>query len=167
MIERRWDGDERRVGVADGSAQVAEVEALLAALARPGWIAEAPDEHLRPPLLRACAAEGSAWRLDGAAVGEHGAYVVDLTWSRTEGSLRGLRADAFALVGEFAESTTHVRQVIADTAIEYHVATGMLHGDGPFAGHGHLVRLRVTGPDLPRLIAGSRRPAQPDASPAD
>ncbi len=111
--------------------------------------------------------KGPHWRLDGAAVGEHGAYVVDLTWSRTEGSLRGLRADAFALVGEFAESTAHVRQVIADTAIEYHVATGMLHGDGPFAGHGHLVWLRVTGPDLPRLIAGSRRPAQPDAGPAD
>lgn len=167
MIERRWDGDTRGGGIANGAAQVAEVEDLLAALALPGWVTEDPDEHLLPLLRRVCSAAGSAWQLDRALTDEDATYVVDLTWSRPEGSLRRLRADVFALIGEVAESTTHVRQVIKDAAIEYRVATGMVAGDGPFAGHGHLLRLRITGPRLPQLMEGSRRPSPSVIAPAD
>ena len=73
----RWEGDTRGTGIADGSPESAAVRALLAALAEPGWVAEDPDDHLLPPLRRACAAPGSPWTLERAELRPDGVYAVD------------------------------------------------------------------------------------------
>jgi hypothetical protein len=150
----RWEGDARGSGIADGRWIVPNVEQLLAALTAEGWVAEAPDDHLLPHLRRVCAAQPSQWGLAETRLRDDGVYEVDLAWDRPSPSMRRLRADAFALIGEIAEGSTFARQVVTGAAIEFHVATGLLVGDTPFAPHGHLICLRITGPAIPRLIAG-------------
>lgn len=109
--------------------------------------------------------------MERASLRSDGVYVVEVTWMRPNGSWRRLRADAFAFIGEVAEATTHVRQLVADGAVEYWIATGMVSGDAPFTGHGHLLQLRVVGPQIPQFIAGTqppsavRLPASPELTP--
>jgi hypothetical protein len=136
VADRRWDTDERGTGVRDGMAFAAPVERLLETLARPGWVAEDPDAHLLPHLEATAAANG--WTL--------------VRWKNVDGVLDveldvgGERAHktrveaAYALVGSMAEASTHVREV--EPAV-YEVLTGMLPGDGSFATHGHVVRIRT------------------------
>ncbi len=62
-LRPRWDTDRRYNGIADASAMVADVERLLEAMRRPGWVTEDPDAHLLPHLERACAQDGSPWTL--------------------------------------------------------------------------------------------------------
>lgn len=131
---------------------------MLAALAAPGWVAEDPAAHLLPHLERACAATGSPWTLTGATFGGDGVYRVELVWDRETGSPRSLRANAFGLIGEVAETTTHVAQSIGESRVEYRIATGRFPGESGFTGHGHLPHLRVTGPRIPALVAGTRQP---------
>jgi hypothetical protein len=149
---RRWEGDTREYGIADGRWIRPSVERLLVALDKAAWVAEAPEDHLLPHVRRACVAE-SPWQLGENRL-QDGVFEVELAWDDPSPSLRRLRADAFALIGEIAEGSTFVRQVVAVDAIEFHVATGLLAGDTQFAEHGHLIRLRITGPAIPRLIAG-------------
>jgi hypothetical protein len=148
----RWEGDTRGRGTSDGRWIAADVASLLKALTDHDWIAEHPEEHLLPHLQRASSAGDSPWVVNQIAQ-EAGVLVVSVTWSRPGGRMRDLRADAFALIGAIAESTTFVRQWLTSEAIEYRVTTGMLDEDGQFAGHGHLVLLRVGGPEVARLIA--------------
>jgi len=148
----RWEGDTRGRGTTDGRWIAADVEALLTALRDQDWIAERPEEHLLPHLQNAWGAVESPWSVTHIAQ-EAGVLVVSMIWHRPGGRLRELRADAFALIGMIAESTTFVRQQLASDAIEYRVTTGMLDEDGPFAGHGHLLLLRVGGPEVARLLA--------------
>jgi len=101
----RWENDALGHGVADGMAHVPEVRRLLDAMAAPGWVAEDPDAHLLPGLRRFCNEPGSPWTL---------------------------RADAFALIGAVAESSTYVRQCMAGAEIQFEVTTGMLEGDAGF-----------------------------------
>ena len=155
-IARRWDGDERGTGLRDGLAGGADARALLAAMATPGWVTEDPDAHLLPHLRRACAEPGSPWTLDAETLDTDGVYRVGLTWTRRDGSMRALHVDLFALVGTIAETQTQVGQSIDGDAVVYRVATGMMPGDGGDSGHGHLLALRVTGPRIPALIAGTR-----------
>lgn len=157
-IQPRWDGDTRGTGVTDGLAGAGEIRALLAALAAPGWVAEDPAAHLLPHLERACTATGSPWTLTGATFGADGVFCVNLVWGRQAGSLRSLRADAFGLIGEVAETTTHVTREMGEHVVEYRVVTGMFPGESGFSGHGHLLHLRVTGPRIPALVAGTRQP---------
>ena len=49
-----------------------------------------------------------------------------------------------ALVSSAAESDEH--------EIEYHVTTGMLEDDSPFAPHGHLLLLRIGGPQIIEIL---------------
>ncbi len=138
--------------MATGAVYAPQVDDLLEVLREPDWIAEDPDHHLAPHLERACAGFGGPWRLERAAMGEDGVYVVEVEWQGAGGS-RELRADAFALIGQVAEATTHVRQAVAGERIEFRTATGMLAGDSPFAGHGHLIALRIGGPRIAAIIA--------------
>jgi hypothetical protein len=70
-------------------------------------------------------------------------FVVTLC-RRDAGASRGrVRADVFALLGTVAESATFVRQVAAGATLTFDVCTGILAGDGPFAPHGHLLRIVV------------------------
>lgn len=153
--DRRWDTDNRGRGIADGAWIAPQVRVLLDGLATPGWVAEDPDHHLLPRLRRVCEDAASPWTLERTELRD-GVYVVTLDWSRPNPGLGRLRADFFALLGEIAESTTFVRQRLADDAVAYEVTTGMLDGDAPFAGHGHLLRFRIGGPDVSRLVAGAR-----------
>lgn len=136
MVDRRWDTDERGTGVRDGTAFAEPVRHLLGTLARPGWIAEDPHAHLLPHLM-STAAERS-WTL--------------VRWADVDGVLEieldvgGERAHkarveaVYALTGAVAEASTHVRETEPGT---YEVLTGMLPGDGSFAAHGHVLRIRT------------------------
>ena len=140
---RRWEGDVRGVGVGDGGAFRPGLDLLAAAMAKPGWVAEDADAHLLPHIRRACERSGRfrilAARHDGAV------YGVTLEWTPVSATKPALRDDVFALVGSFAEHSTHVRQRSAADAVEFDVTTGMLADETPFHTHGHLVRLRVVG----------------------
>ncbi len=153
--DRRWDIDARGHGIADGRWIEPAVRRFLDALAEPGWVAEEPDVHLLPHLVRACDVADSPWRLRGAALRDDGVYVVDLAWgaeSEQGLGLRRLRAEALALLGAVVECALFVRELKTDAAIEFRAATGVLDGDSPFKGHGHLLLLRVGGPVVERLL---------------
>ena len=79
-------------------------------------------------------------------------YVVTLVWSRPKPRLRQLRADAVALIGTVAEGSTFVQQRMTEHEIEYSVTTGMFEGDFPFAGHGHLLLLRIGGAQIAQML---------------
>ena len=148
---RRWEGDARGVGIGDGHAFRPGLDTLAAAMADEGWVAEDADAHLLPHVRRACAASGRfrvvEARDDGAV------YDVTLEWTPPDATKPGLREDVFALVGSFAEHSTHVRQRVSDGAFEFDVTTGMLADETTFRPHGHLVRLRVVG-EATRRLAG-------------
>ena len=139
MERRRWDVDTRGRGVASAAAFAPAGERLLAAMRLADWVAEDPDLHLLPHVRRLCDERG--WDLRRAevvdAVLELEVVVGDASWGE-------LRAAALTLVGSFAESHTLVVQRQRDDGgMDFEVTTGMLEGDGPFAPHGHTVRLRV------------------------
>jgi hypothetical protein len=151
---RRWEGDQRGEGIADGRWIVEDVRDLVAALETANWIAEDPDMHLLPHIQHACIVAGSSWTLHGAEMRD-AVYVVSLDWSGTP-RLGHLRADVFALLGAFAESATYVHQRVEDAAVCYDIATGMLDADMPFRPHGHLVQFRITGPAVDAICASRR-----------
>lgn len=116
-----------------------------------GWVAEDPDAHLLSHILRGCERSG---RL--RAVGEPSdgtPSTVTLEWSPQRATRTELREDVFAVIGAFAELSTHVRQCIVDDAVEFDVTTGMLADETALATHGHLVRLRIVG-KAARRVAG-------------
>ncbi len=53
------------------------------------------------------------------------------------------RAAAGGVLASFIENATFVRARTIDGGVVVDIATGQLDGDGPFAAHGHLVRLLV------------------------
>ena len=136
MVDRRWDTDERGTGVRDGTAFVAPVERLVETLRRPGWITEDPHAHLLPHLEATAAARG--WRLVRWADVD-GVLEVDLDVGG-ERAHKTRQEAAYALIGSIAEASTHVREVQPRV---YEVVTGMLPGNGSFATHGHVLRIRT------------------------
>lgn len=140
MVERRWDSDDRRLGVADAGALVPQLDRLRKAMLAEGWVAEEPEQHLLPHVRRLCEERG--WKLARAEV-EDAVLCVDVV---VAGSDRPARLTAaYALLGTFAEPATFVRQAEARGAFELELATGVLAGDSEFAPHGHTVRIRVSG----------------------
>jgi hypothetical protein len=130
------------------------LERLGSVMADAGWVTEDPIEHLGPKLRAWLEADGGV-RWTEVVLAEDGPWlVVTARWARTDGRLRDLRADAYALIGSFAEEAAHAAQVRAGTLIEFEIATGQLTGD--FAPHGHLVRFRPTGAEVERAVAGLR-----------
>jgi hypothetical protein len=144
MKRPRWDPDARGEGVTDATRFAPDVDALAAAMREPNWIAEEPEAHLLPHLRRAVEASDGRWRLDGVR-NEDGLLELLLTSSGDGGDRphARLRADAFALIGAVAEAASLVRERPGATETIFDVTTGMLNGDGSFAPHGHLLRLRV------------------------
>jgi hypothetical protein len=138
-VVARWEGDERGRGVASAEAEVVELDRLRSAMVLNDWVAEAPDLHLLPHLERMCGEHG--WRILRAYVADGVLEVDATTTARSRGELR---AAAFALIGSFAEASTHVvASSRDDSSVELTVTTGMLEGDGAFAPHGHVVRLSI------------------------
>ena len=137
MVDRRWDTDERGIGVRDATAFSAPVRELLDMLRRPGWVAEEPDAHLLPH-LEATAAELGLGPVSWADVDG----VLEVRVEVDEEARRNARlAAVFALVASIAEASTHVRETEPGV---FEVLTGMLPGDGSFATHGHVVRIRTS-----------------------
>ena len=103
------------------------------------WVSEDPDVHLLPHMRRVCEERG--WRLERAEVVDDVLEVDAVTPGSTPSPLEA----AFALLGSFAEASTHVVERSTDVGrdVELFVTTGMLEGDGSFAPHGHTVRVRV------------------------
>jgi hypothetical protein len=149
VTRRRWDIDERGTGVADATRFGPDVDALAAAMQEPNWVAEEPEAHLLPHLRSAVDASSGLWRLEDVR-NDEGLLELVLTWSGRKGGGRqpaGLRADAFALVGTVAEAASLVRERSGGAETIFDITTGMLEGDGSFAPHGHLLRLRIRGVD--------------------
>ena len=114
MEARRWDGDERGAGNAPAKPFAPSVAALTAQLHDEESVAEDPQAHLLPHIVRACEASG------GLAI-----------------AATSLRDDAFA------EASTHIAQRTLDETVEYDVVSGMLHEQPDVRTHRHLVRFRV------------------------
>ena len=137
---RRWDIDERGHGVASAEAAVPDLDRLRAAMLDADWVTEDPEVHLLPHVQRLARDRG--WTIARAAVVD---AVLEIDVEVPEGTWRSLREAGFAIVGTFAEASTHVVETKPDVGreVELLVTTGMLEGDGEFAAHGHLVRIAV------------------------
>jgi hypothetical protein len=141
-------------GLADGTPLTGSLDAMSSAMRDLGWVTEEPVAHLGPKLEAWLGEQGQGRWTNVALATEERWLVVSAEWNRADGRMRDLRADAFALIGSFVEDAAHVVQRRAGGVVEFEVATGQDTGD--FAPHGHLVRLRVTGPDVERVAGGLR-----------
>ena len=141
----RWEGDDRGTGVADASAFADAVEDLLRATRKESWVAEEPEAHLLPHLVRACDALPLA--IVGTAVAGDGSFDIELEWTGAKDSIGEVRAAVFALVGSIAEMSTSVRQNPdrSSGVLSFDVVTGFVGNEGRFAAHGHALRLAVRG----------------------
>ncbi len=145
-MARRWDDDERGHGVADARQLVAGARELVAAFEARNWVAENPELHLRPHVEAWLQADGRL-ELTRAYSDDRGAFIVDLNWLGGPAGPGEVRAAVYALIGQFAESATYVRQRRdADDRpvpkLRFEVGTGEL--DRAFASHGHTVLINVT-----------------------
>ena len=136
---RRWDTDDRFVGVADARIASADVERLLEMTRTDGWVTEDALDHLGP----SCTAAAAMLGVDIARM-----EVVDDVLEIDLGGPafaepRAPRIVAHGLIGSFAEGATHVRETREDGAVVLDVVTGVLPGDSAFATHGHLARVRL------------------------
>ena len=106
----------------------------------PDWVTEDADAHLLPHVQRVCRERG--WELERGEVVD---TVLEVDVAAPEATTRSSLEAAFALLGSFAEASTHavVRSPDAARDVEVLATTGMLEGDGRFAPHGHTVRFRV------------------------
>jgi hypothetical protein len=168
---KRWGTDDRFTGVADASAFALAVEELAALARRPGWVAEDPEIHLVPH-LRGASVDGV--RIVEIRTGEAGVLAVDAECD--PGASRGeLRRRAWVLLGVVAEPAASVRERRDGDAAVFEVVTGIPDGAGPFASHGHTLRLTHRAgtrrlapadngtfqPDADRLAAGAISPGRP------
>ena len=146
MDRRRWDTDERGHGITDARRFLPDARALELAMDTDDWIAEEPEAHLLPHLERAIEASGGRWHLT-AERNDDGLLEMTLLWTGHDDGrpAAALRADAFALIGQVAETASLVRERREGDDAIFEITTGMLEGDGHFAPHGHMVRLRVRG----------------------
>ncbi|MGH8835246.1 MAG: hypothetical protein ACRDWG_09680 [Actinomycetes bacterium] len=139
----RWDTDSRGVGVASAAGYLPPLHRLAEHMATDGWVTEDADAHLLPHLLEACAAESSPLRINAYRLLEDGTLELDCADTTGRDHFDQFRA-AVGLLAVIAESSFYVRRT-GETTIE--CATGMLDGDGEFATHGHVIRIRLIGPD--------------------
>jgi hypothetical protein len=145
-MARRWDDDERGHGVADARQLVTGARELVAAFDAPDWVAEDPELHLKPHVDAWLQADGRLG-LTRASTDDRGAFILDLDWLGGPAGPGEVRAAVYALVGQFAESATYVRQRrdMNDGAVpklRFEVGTGEL--EGGFASHGHTILITVT-----------------------
>jgi hypothetical protein len=148
-VRERWEGDSRGHGVADAGHLARGASELVAALRQDGWVAEQPDLHLLPHIAAWCERDDRLV-LVRAHEDERGAYIVEVQWRDAVGSRGEVRAAVFALIGQFAESATYVRQrrLVRDerpAGLRFEIGTGELAPESRFAPHGHAVVIDVAG----------------------
>lgn len=150
---RRWETDQGTIGTADARAVVPPLQRLMEACLRPGWVTEDPGTYIGLALRHQCETADSAWRWVGGAQNADGTYIVDV--EHVPASDHQLWEDAICLLSAVAEDSFHVRRMDRCTV---ECVTGMLDGDGKFASHGHVIRLRIglrevgTGPPWPAAL---------------
>ncbi len=151
---KRWDTDERFTGVADASSFAPAIEELAALARRPGWVAEQPEIHLIPHLEDA---DVPGLRLLGCQPDGDGVLHVTAEY-RAGDSRRDIRRHAWVLIAAVAELASSVRERADGDTIVFDIVTGIPDDPGPFATHGHTIRLTVMPPANPlRLSAAIRR----------
>jgi len=137
---RRWDTDERGRGVGDASHHLEAINELSELAGRPDWVAEDPEEHILPHLKRGAEAVGLT--VTSFATAPDGAFTVHVKGA--SGMSRSqLRQAAWSTLGAAVEMTTHVREIKDDDGVTFEVVTGMPVDAGPFATHGHSIRLVI------------------------
>jgi hypothetical protein len=108
----------------------------------PDWVAEEPELHLLSHVGGVCTERG--YQLERAGVGE--GCVLEIEVTVPGGRRREVREASFAILGSFAESSTHVvERALDEGGSLLEITTGVLEGDSRFAPHGHVVRLSVRG----------------------
>ena len=138
---RRWDTDERFVGVADAGRASQDVAALLAMTNEPGWVTEDALEHLGP----SCTAAAADLRIEITRMEVvHAVLEIDMRATK-DGPVRAPRVDAYGVIGAFAEGATYVRESRSGGDVILDVVTGVMPGDNAFATHGHMARIRIVG----------------------
>jgi hypothetical protein len=137
---RRWDTDDRFVGVADASGFARGIEELAVLARRPGWVAEEPELHLVPHLRDANIA---GLQLTECQTTSDGVLAVSATYV-PDASRHDIRQSAWAMLGSIAEPAASVREDVDGETIMFDMVTGIPDGPGPFASHGHSVRLTLT-----------------------
>lgn len=146
----RWDTDDRGYGVGDAGQLVAGASELVAAFSESMWVAEQPENHLRPHVEEWCQRDQRLALTDAQTDDTH-AYILDLEWRGAPGAVGEARATVFSLIGSFAESATYVRQRRIGSRgdgspiLRFEVGTGELAPESRFAPHGHVVVLNVAG----------------------
>ena len=146
MADHRWDGDERRDGVADATKFLDGAAELIAAMQRPNWVAEQPEVHLLPHLKQAC--ESLPLQILDARCTDDGSYEVQLRWTGDEPGVGAIRASVFSLLGGIAEPSSYIRQRRtapregSGGSLTFEFVTGIVD-DVPFKPHGHTLRLSV------------------------
>jgi hypothetical protein len=124
--------------VASAAAFAPALERLLDASREPAWVAEEPEHHLLPHVVRLCDERG--WTVSAEI--DDGVLVLGVGLP-AGAERRDLRAAGYALIGTFSEECTHVEQRASDGVVELDVVTGMPDGSEQFAPHGHTARLRL------------------------
>jgi hypothetical protein len=111
-------------------------------------VAEEPGAHLLPHIERAC--RTLLLEVENARLSADGSLDVHLSWAGQRWRVGEIRAAVFALVGDFAETATYVRQRRGttenrDDTLLFEIVTGTLDdGDNAFAPHGHTVLISVS-----------------------
>jgi hypothetical protein len=143
MTSRRWDSDERGRGVADARASLPAIQQLAELAATDDWVAEDPEAHLLPGLREGLETAGLTF--ESVEVDSDGGLRVRLL-CRTKQSRRELRQSVWSVLGGVAELATFVREARSSDGVSFDVVTGNPRDEGPFATHGHVIRLEVEQP---------------------
>lgn len=136
---RRWDTDERFVGVADAGIASPDLDRLRSMATVAGWVTEDALDHLGPSCEAAASMLGC--ELVRMEVVDD-VLEVDIRVPGV-GEPRAPRIAGYGLIGSFAEGSSHVREVRVDGDVVLDVVTGVMPGDSAFASHGHLARVRI------------------------
>jgi hypothetical protein len=145
VSRRRWDDDARGTGTGDARAWRPLVETLARVIDEVGWVAEEPELHLLPHLGAATATGPLA--IQSTRTRHDGTFEVELAWVGPDEPSRGaIRSALYALIATIAETVTVLHEPPDAQGRVLEVLSGSAGGDGPFAGHGHTLRLRVTAP---------------------
>jgi len=135
---KRWDTDDRFTGVADATPFAPAIDELASLARRTGWVAEEPQAHLVPHLRRA---HIDGLELADCQAGQDG--VLNIVAHHRPGAGRAaIRQQAWALLGTIAEPAASVREHRDGDVVVFEVVTGIPDG-GPFASHGHSLRLTL------------------------
>jgi hypothetical protein len=137
---RRWDTDERGHGVADAKANLPAIQLLMELAGLADWVTEDPEAHLLSKMRAKVEAAGMI--IKSVAVEPDGALSLKLE-ALDKKRPRELREAVWTILGGVAELSTHVHETQAEGSVLFEVVTGIPPNQGPFATHGHTLRIRI------------------------